>query len=171
MDGGSDVGTLVGTDSGDAQHAQLARRKERKREKKKQWRRRQRGRGMEWDEEDEEKYGDDVWLDPTVDQTAIVLKQKLPARAPAACGDVGLEYTRRMTAVAQAGGYVSFDAFQKLESLLLECERAVTGPGADVTAMYAESDAVSLRVVLSNDSLPAEDEDDGHSACDAEPHG
>ena len=170
MDGGSDVGTLVGTDSGDAQQAQLARRKERKREKKKQWRRRQRGRGMEWDEEDEEKYGDDVWLDPTVDQTAIVLKQKLPARAPAACGDVGLEYTRRMTAVAQAGGYVSFDAFQKLESLLLECERAVTGPGADVTAMYAESDAVSLRVVLSNDSLPAEDER-WASACDAEPHG
>ena len=68
MDGGSDVGTLVGTDSGDAQQAQLARRKERKREKKKQWRRRQRGRGMEWDEEDEEKYGDDVCLDPHPDQ-------------------------------------------------------------------------------------------------------
>ena len=84
------------------------------------------------------------------------------------------EYTRRMTAVAQAGGYVSFDAFQKLESLLLECERAVVGSrsGRDSDVRIGVRRRC-LSVVLSNDSLPADDDaDDGPPPdLDAEPHG
>lgn len=152
MDVVSDVGTPVGADPGDAQQARLARKKERKKERKKRWKQR-RSERKEADEEEGDEDDDGEW-DPDSDLAAVMLKQDLPACAPAACGAVGVEYTRRMAAVAESGGYVSLGTFRKLDSLLLECESALTSRGVDATTLYAEPAAVRLRIVLSDDSLP-----------------